>query len=247
MIINIGDRFKTIEGYTVEVIEYINSKNIKIVFLETGNSMFVVDTSLKTRKIKNNYHKSILGVGFIGSFKGPTSIKSRHIYSYDVWFDMLRRCYDLKRLNRYPTYKGCTVAEEWHDFGVFDTWFKNNYPLDLANQGIKFQLDKDLKVKGNKIYSSETCVFLPSKVNGFLTNNQSTNTSGFTGVDYSRGRFQARTTDFDTGRRIYLGSSQDKAKAGRLYIEGRKKQAEKVKNLLRNLNYLPEYIIQNIE
>ena len=45
------------------------------------------------------------------------------------------------------------MVAEWHNFQVFAKWFDENYM-----EG--FQLDKDIKIEGNKIYSSGTCLFV---------------------------------------------------------------------------------------
>ena len=51
-----------------------------------------------------------------------------------------------------------TVAEEWLTFSTFASWYKANFV-----EG--YQLDKDLKVKGNTLYSPDTCLFIPTEVN----------------------------------------------------------------------------------
>lgn len=74
---------------------------------------------------------------------------------------MLQRCYDPKLHLRHPTYKECNVIEEWHNFQNFASWFEKNY-ID------GYQIDKDLLVEGNKIYSPETCCFVPKEINLIL-------------------------------------------------------------------------------
>ena len=70
---------------------------------------------------------------------------------YRVWTHMLERCYDVKRQERQPTYKDCSVSTEWLTFSVFKSWMEKQ---DFEGK----QLDKDLLIEGNKIYSAETCV-----------------------------------------------------------------------------------------
>lgn len=80
---------------------------------------------------------------------------------YQTWADMLRRSYDDKCKQKYPTYEGVTVCEEWHSFMRFRTWMKTQ---DWEGK----HLDKDLLVPGNKTYSPTTCVFVHGVVNSFL-------------------------------------------------------------------------------
>jgi hypothetical protein len=77
---------------------------------------------------------------------------------YRVWKSMLERCYSEKRQAKCPTYIGCTVCKEWLTFSNFRRWMVNQ---DWQGK----QLDKDILVKGNKIYSAETCCFVTQAVN----------------------------------------------------------------------------------
>ena len=80
---------------------------------------------------------------------------------YKIWRDMLERCYCQKRQELQPSYKGCTVCEEWKYFSNFRKWFAENYV-----EG--WHLDKDVLKIGNRVYSPETCCFLPHKLNSIL-------------------------------------------------------------------------------
>lgn len=76
---------------------------------------------------------------------------------YRTWKSMLARCYSIKTQERQPTYKGCSVSDEWLTFSVFKNWMEKQ---DWEDK----QLDKDLLFEGNKVYSSETCVFVTRMV-----------------------------------------------------------------------------------
>ncbi len=71
---------------------------------------------------------------------------------------MVQRCYDKKIHKKYkPEYKDKSVCEEWLNYSNFRIWFDEHYVPYKNNQ---IDLDKDLLVQGNKVYSPETCVFL---------------------------------------------------------------------------------------
>lgn len=80
---------------------------------------------------------------------------------YVKWVDMLRRCYSLVCQQKRPTYVGCEVTESWLTFSNFRVWMDQQ---DWLNKN----LDKDILLPGNKLYSPETCVFVDAKVNTFL-------------------------------------------------------------------------------
>jgi len=71
---------------------------------------------------------------------------------------MINRCYSEKSHKRHPTYKECTVCDEWHNYQTFADWFDNNY-ID------EYHLDKDIKVEGNRVYSPAFCGFVPQSDN----------------------------------------------------------------------------------
>jgi hypothetical protein len=81
--------------------------------------------------------------------------------AYKVWRSMISRCYSEAYHVRKPTYRDCEVGEDWKLFSNFLIWFSDNYI-----QG--WELDKDCHIKGNKLYSEQTCVFLPSRINSFF-------------------------------------------------------------------------------
>lgn len=62
--------------------------------------------------------------------------------------DILKRSYE---------YTSKFVCEEWLNYSNFKIWFDEHYVPCKNNQ---IDLDKDLLVQGNKVYSPETCVFL---------------------------------------------------------------------------------------
>ena len=92
---------------------------------------------------------------------------------------MIRRCYDTKMQLRQPTYKGCTVAEEWFDFQAFAEWFCGH-----EYSGAGYCLDKDLLFAGNKVYSPHTCCFVPQELNKLLSDRKAARGDLPQGVSY---------------------------------------------------------------
>lgn len=88
---------------------------------------------------------------------------------YKHWARMLGRCYSNREGTPYSCYNECTVCEEWHRLSLFKIWFE-----DTKNGYVEgWHLDKDLLKKGNKVYSPETCCFLPPEINCSLTTSKS--------------------------------------------------------------------------
>ena len=119
---------------------------------------------------------------------------------YEKWRAMFERCYSAKFQERQPTYKGCSVSEEWHTFSVFKSWMK-----DQDWEGL--QLDKDLLVKGNKVYGPDTCMFVTGAVNSFVNDNVAQRGEWLVGVDLHKqtGKFRTRCKNPFTKKEDHLG------------------------------------------
>lgn len=119
---------------------------------------------------------------------------------YKVWASMLKRCYCKKWQEKYPTYIGCSVSQDWLTFSNFKRWMETK---DFHEK----QLDKDLLFSGNKVYSAETCVFVDLITNCFTKENDSARGDWPLGVCLHRqtGKFTAQCNDPFSKRRGYLG------------------------------------------
>ena len=92
--------------------------------------------------------------------KAKTEEQKYQARVYQVWRNMLRRCYT--NLDKHPTYKGCQVCVRWRKFSNFtrDITKIPNYELWLNNPGKRVSLDKDILLKGNKLYHPKLVKFV---------------------------------------------------------------------------------------
>lgn len=159
----VGERHLTKEGYWITIIEYFGRHNCIIQF-EDGTILKKTQYyNICKGSISNPYHPSVCGVGYygIGKYNSVTDCKK-----YTIWSDMIRRGYSKEFKLKNISYKEVLVHNEWHNFQVFAGWFEKHHKED-------FELDKDILIKGNKIYSSETCCFVPQEINNlFVKNNK---------------------------------------------------------------------------
>lgn len=82
---------------------------------------------------------------------------------------MMNRCYGNKgTLQQENTYGDCYVCLSWRkDKQKFIDWFiLNYYEIDGS---YNMNLDKDILVKGNKIYSPKTCCIVPNNINTIIS------------------------------------------------------------------------------
>lgn len=130
---------------------------------------------------------------------------------YRTWASMLNRCYSDKK---YPTYKGCTVCDEWLIFSKFKSW------MDVQDWEGK-QLDKDILFPDNKAYRPETCVFVDSSINTFIIESGVIRGEYPIGVYWAkRGeKFKAQISNPFTGKREYLGYFTDPQEAHQAWLK----------------------------
>ena len=80
---------------------------------------------------------------------------------YTKWENMLKRCYSSKWHKQYPSYIGCCVCPEWRYFSKFRLWME-------SQKWEGMELDKDILVKGNRVYGPDTCCFIPQAINSLF-------------------------------------------------------------------------------
>jgi hypothetical protein len=130
-------------------------------------------------------------------FKG----KQQPCRYYARWWNLINRCYSEKELAKYPTYRDCYVCEDWLTFSKFKAW------MELQDFEGK-HLDKDIIIKGNRIYSPEACAFVDPITNGFVADSSAARGDFPIGVNWNDAskRFVARCQNPFTRKRDYLGS-----------------------------------------
>lgn len=139
---------------------------------------------------------------------------------YKRWFSMIVRCYSKNSLETNKTYSGCSVIPKWHSFMNFKSWMENQDWEDKC-------LDKDLLIKGNKIYSPDTCVFITHEVNCFLVDQVRRRGGCPIGVyKHKDGKYVAQTNH--NGEKFYLGWYDYPEQAHKVWL---KKKLELAKGL----------------
>ena len=178
---------------------------------------------------KNNYssakRKPVLGVGINDA--GYKTIyeedgKKYRCPFYVKWKDMIRRCYSKKMHNNRPTYEGCSVCDEWLVFSNFKSWMERQ---DWEGN----HLDKDLKVKGNKVYSPDNCLFVSPLVNGIIHENKKTRGDYPLGVSFHKATNKFVVNISLNGVSQYLGLYHCSNDAETAYL---KRKCEIVRTLL---------------
>ena len=116
------------------------------------------------------------------------------------------------------TYIGCEASEEFHNFQNFGSWDSENY-YTVKNEVMC--LDKDILVKGNKIYSPETCIYVPQTINGLFTKNDNKRGKSVIGTTPVNGKYRVlcRIINPKTGKskQEHLGYYDTELEAFQIY------------------------------
>lgn len=160
----IGEKSYNNFGSEMIIIEYRNKNNIDVLFPKYNYiKKHIKYSNFKNGLIKCPYEPRVFGVGY----DGEGEIEKE---SYKTWKGMLERCYSPYYINEHLTYIDCFVCKKWHNYQNYKIWHKENY-YKIKNQTMC--LDKDILIKGNKIYSPQTCIFVPQNINKLFVSNKS--------------------------------------------------------------------------
>ena len=142
----------------------------------------------------------VFGVG-INDWDGNVSVGGKLIMEYQLWANMLERCFSEKYKQKHPTYEDVTCSKGWLLMTPFIEDVSKMKGYDLEG----WHLDKDILVKGNKLYSKDACCFVPHEINMLLIKRDNHRGEWPVGVcfDKAAGKFKAQLAI--NGKRKHLG------------------------------------------
>ena len=185
------------------------------------------------KSLQDRMKPSVYGVGYLGgNLELKSTYNGKKCDIYVQWKNMIERCYNERYHQRQPTYIGCYVSDEFKDYSKWREWYDNyQYKYD------GWQLDKDLLIKGNKVYSEDYCVFLPKEINAVLTKRTALRGEYLIGVCWhnTNKAFVAKVNK-NKGNPEWLGSFNTEIEAFNAYKQSKesyiKELADKYKDLL---------------
>jgi hypothetical protein len=214
------------QGCLMKVVEYNGVCNVVVEFQDEYKC------KIKTRwdhfqdgTICNPYYPTVLGVGMIG-VKYQTRENGCHTKEYLTWSHMLRRCYvDVQNTdntnirNRNKTYNDVTCCEEWLLFENFYEWLHSQENFKVWKQMPLSAIDKDILIKGNKVYSPNTCCLVPNYVNLLFIKSDATRGNLPIGVSIvlrcKTKKYRVRMSEYD--KTVFIGQYADLEEAFQAY------------------------------
>ena len=163
-----GDVFKTKSYGDLIITKYVNSKAVCVKFVVTGYETTTKASNVIAGSVKDRLLPTVHGIGITGD--SQVRVDGKHTKEYRLWNNMLKRCYSVGCQKVRPTYIDCSVSENFRYLQYFKEWCNNQIGFNSVDEkGKPFALDKDILVKGNRVYNEDVCVFVPQEVNLLFT------------------------------------------------------------------------------
>ena len=245
----VGKILKSKNSGGFKIVKYNNSRNVDIQFTNTGFETSAQLEHIKNGNVKDPYLPSVHGVGIAGA-KYPITVNGVKTKEYMLWCSMLERCYNATYQKQRPTYEGCEVSDNFKSYEYFYEWCNKQIGFDSED----WHLDKDLLIKGNKVYSESTCVFIPREVNTLLTKSTASRGEHLIGVYWNKTNKAFRAmVNKNKGKQEHLGYFKTEIEAFKAYKIAKesfvKEQADKFKSQIdeRAYNALMNYTVDIID
>ena len=246
----VGKVYKSKLSGGFKILKYNNARNVVIQFLKTGFETSAQLEHIKNGNVKDPYVASVCGVGITGATY-PITVNGVQTKEYELWTHMLQRCYSDTYKKKRPTYEGCEVSDKFKSYEYFYEWCHKQIGFGNDGNGNPFQLDKDLLIKGNKVYSEDSCVFLPHEINSLLVKRTASRGEHLIGVSWhNTSKSFVAQVNKNKGKSEYLGSFNTELEAFNAYKKAKeafvKEQANKWKGKIddRAYNALINYKVE---
>lgn len=199
----IGERFYHQKYGEYQIIAYSNCEEVTIRFANTGYEYTTPYYHIQNLEVRDRFFK--------GKYNTFVGVGEADRDAYKAWYNMIYRC------QHCSSYNNVTVCDEWYDFSNFLKWYNNQY------KELGWHLDKDILSVGSRVYSPQTCCFLPPELNTFFEKHKNAK-----GYSFNKRRKKYEAYCRDRGKFIHLGLYQTPAEARMAYLDYKRNLLEEL-------------------
>lgn len=168
------------EGKLMTVIKYNCYHDVVVRFNDKFNTTCHTQWHYFENGTTRNPRDKYYGVGLVDKNVDT------HTKEFITWNNLLRRCYSSKDKEKNPTYKDSICCDEWLSYENFCKWLYSQENFNKWFDKENWAIDKDILIKGNKIYSPEHCCLVPQNVNKLFTKTDAKRGDCPIGVSYHK-------------------------------------------------------------
>ena len=149
----------------------------------------------------------------------------RNTKAYNLYMNMIGR------VGKKKFYEDCSVSENFADFQYFAEWCQNQKYYHARD----CNLDKDLIIRANKLYSEDRCVFIPKSLNIFLSSTKSVGVC-VQGVHFKKENSKFVANIHCNGKHNHIGYFANERQAYEAYAKRKYEIVEEWRNKLLNMD-----------
>ncbi len=235
----VGEVSYTKNGTKATIIEYVNTHKVLVEFNDKYKYQYYTSYgNFQRGQLTNPYEcREKNGLGFIGV--GEYNSKE-HKVAYAKWRAMLQRCINPMADKSTESYVECEVCDEWMNFQNFAKWYYEN-EYSCCNEPLC--VDKDILIHGNKLYSPDTCILVPQRINLLFIKEYARRGDLPIGVQkHTNGGYTSLLSTHE-GKK-YLGYFYDSTLAFATYKKEKEKYIKEVADSYKNI--LPQKVYEAI-
>lgn len=244
----IGETRKNSQGTLMKIIAERNTKDIDVEFLDEYHYVkeHVMYTNFLKGHIKNPFDKTIFGIGYLGLSDGMWDTNKPKA-EYNTWKNMVERCCVENTKGKFSQkYDKVSCCKEWLCYQTFAEWYKKHI-YDVGSE--RLHLDKDIKYKGNTIYSPYHCIFVPQSINEQFKESSGRKKTVDADLPYTIRRTKTNTNRYEVSfRGKYLGTYDTVEECINIYLERKRNYILELVNKYENMpSNVKEIIINAVQ